>query len=385
MRFFNFLLNFTICFAIVTFCQFSNIQQAFCEEIQPITVDNEPYEIQLELNEPNIAEAAEVKEGWIEKIFSEDSAILKLDTKYIQNFRLNGAVQMLTDANYPTEGSGYTKFKFLDTHLWFTGDLNETTNFKVMFNPLRDVSGYDGFQTIFSDVYIQTKTSDNTKLLIGQNRVPIGMGGCASQYDLRFIYRPSISTIFSNARAFGAQHTGDFKYLNYNVGFYDSARFMTDMFKGAETIGWVNFKPLANFGDKYGTLLVGAGAQHGKKDYTYTVLGGYAGYEYKKFAAEFEYSHADGYNGTYNSNNKAGGFYADVRYFVHPKVQLLVGYDQLQPNLSLNHDRVNSYLLGLNYYIRGNRVKIASNYIFTQNPNGGPDINRFLVMTQLLF
>lgn len=325
-----------------------------------------------------------------DKVFKESVSVDKIEFKaekhkLIENLKLNGAVQAFFDYSQPTDrANGSFNFTFLDTHLWVTGKaLNENTDFKIMFNPLRDVAGYDGFKTIFSDVYIQTKTSEKTKVLIGQSRTPIGIDGSLGQYELPFVHRSQIARNFSNIRALGVKHTGSFDYVDYNVGVYDSTRFMQNLAQGTEFTGWVNVKPLAKH-EKYGKLVAGGGVNTGKRYNSYTVLGGYLGYEYKKFSANFEYSHADGSNGTYNSTKKAEGYYGTVGYFVHPKVQILGRYDFFDPNRDISKNNSKEYTLGMNYYIKGEKLKLVANYIFHQNDMTA-DSNKFLLMTQILF
>lgn len=322
----------------------------------------------------------------VDEVFNDEKNSIKLETKFINNLKLNGAVQAFIDYNQPVrENSGSLNFTFLDTHLWFTGNiLNESTDFKVMFNPLRDVDGYGGVQTILSDVYIQTKMSQNTKLLIGQSRTPIGVDGSLSQYSLPFVHRSQIARNFSNIRALGVKYMGNYKYADFNVGVYDSTRLLNDLFQGAETTAWANFKPLAGKEEKYGKLNLGTGINHGKREYDYTVAGLYAGYEYRRFSANIEYSHADGSNGTYNRQNKADGLYGTVAYFVHPKVQLLARYDVFDPNINKHHDKSEEYTLGVNYFLKGEKIKLVANYVF-KNCENTINSNKFLLMTQVLF
>lgn len=380
MKFFKILSKIKICFVFVTVLI---ICPAFGEESKPAKEAQEPYEINLEYEEDAFVED-EHKDN-VDAVFNDEKNAIKLETHLIDNLKLNGAVQAFLDYSQPTHGSdGSLNFTFLDTHLWLTGNvLNESTNFKLMLNPLRDIDGYNGFQTILSDVYIETKTSQNTKLLIGQSRTPIGIDGSLSQYSLPFVHRSQIARTFSNIRALGVKYTGDYKYVDYNVGIYDSTRLLNDLFQGAETTAWVNFKPLASK-EKFGKMNIGTGINHGRHDSTYTVAGAYVGYEYKKFSANMEYSHAEGYNGTYNKPNDAQGFYGTVAYFIHPKVQLLARYDFFDSERKKSNNNSEEYTLGINYFLKGEKIKLVANYVF-KNSEAMQNSNKFLLMTQLLF
>lgn len=382
MKFLELFKKFLICFIFVTIGPLATAEPAFCEELKTPEDDSEPYEINLEYEEDAFVE--DENKAHVDEVFVDEKNAIRLETRLIDNLKFNGAVQAFVDYSQPTRGNGHLNFTFLDTHIWFTGNiLNESTNFKVMFNPLRDVDGYSGFQTIFSDVYVETKTSQNTKLRLGQGRTPIGVDGALSQYSLPFVHRSQIARNFSNIRALGVMHTGNYKYVDYNIGIYDSTRLLNDLFQGAETTGWINFKPLAGT-EKYGKMKVGTGINHGRRDFTYTVAGAYAGYEYKKFSANVEYSHADGYNGCYNKQNDAQGLYGTVAYFVHPKVQLLARYDVFQPDRHKRHNNSEEYTFGINYFLKGEQIKLVANYIFKKS-DFAQNSNKFLLMPQLLF
>src|SRR5574344_76154 len=377
-------------FLILTLLFVTNPAFAITEdtELQPRDYNENSTEANQEYAEESFVD--DITKSDSDKAFNEKIECPKIElcaekNKLVDNLKLNGAVQAFFDYSQPTDSAdGSFNFTFLDTHLWVTGNpINENTNFKIMFNPLRDVSGYGGLKTIFSDVYIQTKTSQHTKLLIGQSRTPIGIDGSLGQYTLPFVYRSQIARNFSSIRALGIKHTGSYDFVDYNIGLYDSTRFLQNLAQGTEFTGWVNFKPLAKK-PQYGKLVAGTGVNTGKRFNSYTVLGTYLGYEYKKFSANFEYADADGYNGTYNSTNKANGYYGTVAYFVHPKLQVLGRYDFYNPNKYVPKDNCREYTVGLNYYIKGEKIKLVANYIFHQNDNKN-NSNIFLLMTQLLF
>lgn len=256
------------------------------------------------------------------------------------------------------------------------------SDFKFMFNT-RQLNNLKYLQGFLSDNYIATNKIPHHRLLVGNSRTPIGMEGGASSYTLPFINRSQISRNFGSIRAFGTKLVGDFDLVEYNLGLYSSDRYFREFFPGVEFTGWVNLKPLGKTDGKYGKLVVGGGLNAGKNDTTYTVGGAYAGYEYKKFSANFECAIADGYNGPVQSQNKASGFYSTVAYKITPKLQLLARFDQFDPNRDFDGDMRREYTAGLNYYIRGEALRLILNYVFYENENQ-QNGNRIFFATQIL-
>ena len=123
----------------------------------------------------------------------------------------------------------------------------------------------------------------------------------------------------------------------------------------------------------------------GSRNNSYTVKGAYIGYEYKKLWINFEYADADGYNGPvgYSVDKKAKGFYSTLAYRITPKVQLLLRYDQFDPNKELANNNKKEYVAGINYFIKGQGLKLVFNYVFCQNQSA-KDSHKLILGTQIL-
>lgn len=185
-------------------------------------------------------------------------------------------------------------------------------------------------------------------------------------------------------RKVGARVKGNYDYIEYDLGGYSSDVYFTSFFPGAEFAGWASIKPLAKLdSEKYGVLKLGGGITTGQRHGDYFVSGAYAGYERQKFSADFEWAKADGYNGARGfSSNKAEGFYTTLGYKITPKLQLVTRYDQFKPNVDLSVVK-REYSAGMNYFIKGQALKVMLNYIFCQN-NTSKDSHRILLGTQVL-
>ena len=261
---------------------------------------------------------------------------------------------------------------------------DNNADFRIMLNlPTRQTRNV--MQSLFADVYVGTNKIPHHRIMVGNTRPPVGYEGGASPYVLPFVARSQISRNFGTVRKLGARVNGDYSYMDYDLGVYSSDTYFQEFFPGAEFIGWVNFKPLAKNEDKYGKLKIGGGIDTGHRDNNFMVAGAHIGYEYKRFSADFEWAQGNGYNGTagYSSNKHADGFYATLAYMLTQKLQLLVRYDQFDPDRHIANNNKREYTAGFNYFVKGQGFKIMLNYVFCQNDNS-KDSHRIILGTQIL-
>ena len=256
-------------------------------------------------------------------------------------------------------------------------------DFRIMLNPTPQ-SQRPFMQNFIQDAYIATNRIPHHRIILGNTRPAVGYEGSQSPYTLPFINRSQISRNFGTVRKFGLRVVGNYDFVDYDLGALSSDTFFSSFFPGAEFDGWVNFKPLAKTDGKYGKLVTGGGITAGKRHSDFFVAGAYAGYEYKKFTTRFEWAHSNGSNGLAGlTTNKATGFYTTVAYKITPKVQVLFRYDEFDPNTDIAHNKSREYTTGINYFIKGQAVKLILNYIFCQNQSR-PDSHKILVGTQFL-
>ena len=263
------------------------------------------------------------------------------------------------------------------------GDLKDkNTDFKLQFN-FKPVEGQNFLQGFITDAYIMNTAIPNHKIIVGNSRNQVGVDGGASSYTLPFAARSQIARNFGNTRALGVRVVGNYSLADYSLALNSSDRYFHEFFAGPEFTGWLNFKPLGLTDGRYGHLVLGTGLNAGHRDESYTVGGAYIGYSYKKFAANAEYSIADGYNGRNFSSNKATGFYTTVSYRLTKKLHVLARYDQFDPNRDISGDLRREYTAGLNYFIKGQALRLILNYVFCDNENA-EDSHRVILGTQIL-
>ena len=106
--------------------------------------------------------------------------------------------------------------------------------------------------------------------------------------------------------------------------------------------------------------------------------------EDKNFYANFEWGKADGYNGAKTLTSKqAEGLYTTVGYRITPKLQFITRYDEYKPDLDYLADIRREYTAGINYFIKGQAVKLMLNYVFCQN-DVKDDSHRLILGTQFM-
>ncbi len=232
------------------------------------------------------------------------------------------------------------------------------------FNFSRNTNYSNDFFEKISFLFLDKKINKNQNILLGEMRVPIGIEGGIPSSTLKLVSRSQIARTYGNYVSNGIQNTGKYKYIDYNIGFYDASRFLNNNFDGYEFASLITFKPLEKFNGKYGSLKIGGSIDTGDSENAFTITGAHASYNYKKFYADFEYLYANGNSGVYYGQGRSHGFYTTVSYFIHPKIELLGRYDFFQ-NLS-NNNVSQEYTAGISYFFNP-QTKLMLNYVFAKN------------------
>ena len=259
---------------------------------------------------------------------------------------------------------------------------NSKTDFKVGFNP-KPQKDLNYIQSFIADAYIVNNNIPHHRVVIGYSRNQVGREGGSSSYILPFVTRSQIARNFGSTRALGVRLVGNYSLADYNLAFNSSDRYFRTPFAGPEFTGWLDIKPLGKTDGRYGKLVLGGGLNAGHNKTTYTVGSAYIGYKYKNLWTNFEYGIADGYNGARVSINKAEGFNYTLGYKIHPRLQLIARYDQFDPNKNIANDQKREYTAGINWFIKGQSVRMILNYIFCDNQNT-EDSHRIILGTQLV-
>lgn len=308
------------------------------------------------------------------------------ENSLIERTHVWGAFNGYWDYRINESSDNDSLFGFNALNIGIDGDFkNNSADFRIMMGIIPQ-SHRNMTKNMFSDVYIGTNKIPHHRVMFGHIRPKVGMEGGNSAYTLPFLYRSQIARTYGQARRVGARIIGDYSLIDYEFGGYDSDTYFNSFFSGAEFVGWVNFKPLGLTDGKYGSLKIGGGIDAGHRVDGFCVTGAYIGYDYKNFFANFEWASADGSNGGtsgYQNLNRSTGFYTTVGYRITPKLQIVARYDEFDPDKRIKHNNSREYSLGLNYFIKGQALRLILNYMFCQN-DSAKDSHRIMLGTQIL-
>lgn len=335
--------------------------------------------VELEKESLNLGEfgnyLADVYYGKVEnaspalKLFSKEG--LKFENSFINSVKIHFLYSGDLSYIHTEHASDQTKYQFVSIEPKISANFNDNKT-QAMFNInfTSDIPGYKHkFAQMLRMVYISHRITPEQMIVFGQyTRVPTTYDGSGSLFGQDAFYKTQLGRNFGNTMSVGVRNIGNYKYLDYDIGLYDSTRFMQDFGKGLDFTGYIMLKPFADFRETAGDFRLGAGYNIGKYNISYNQYSFFAGYDYKKFHAKVEYAAADGYNGVYESRNSAEGMYATLAYDLTPKLTILGRYDVFDSNIHTANNTTNEYTIGLIYKPFEN-IKFLLNYVTTNGRN----------------
>lgn len=258
---------------------------------------------------------------------------------------------------------------------------DDKTKLNVSYNFVRNLDYDNHFFQKFSNLYVDHNFTKNQAIRVGNARVPVGIEGGMSSSKILLIKRGQMYRNFADARSFGVRNIGKYKYAEYDIGWYDSSRFMNKMFQGSEFAGNVAVKPLAKFDGKYGDLKLGTSIDVGDAQHAnhYSVYTAYAQYKKDKFYWDFEYAHANGSGGKYIDDTDGQGFFTTVAYKVTPKIELLGRYDYYKDFSKSNPSQ--EFTAGVNFY-NNPHCKLVLNYVYKMAEKSSSDSHKIYIGTR---
>jgi len=325
----------------------------------------------------------------IENTNSPSSLLSEPLTKHFENGPMEsihtwGVFQGNFDTTMTEGENGNTNFNPALVNVLFDGTFKGgKENFRLMLDPSHQ-HNRPFMQQFIQDAYFKTHRIPHHTILIGNSRTGTGYEGAQSPYTLPFLNRSQISRNLANIRKTGLRVKGNYSLVDYDFGGYSSDTFFSEFMPGIEFDGWVNVKPLARTNNRYGKLTTGGGIVSGTRHTTdYFVGGTYIGYEYKKFWTRMEYAVSDGSNGGSGLTNKRRqGWYVTLGYHITKKLEILTRYDEFDPDKTISNNKQREYTAGINYYLKGQALKIILNYIYCQN-EAKANSHRFLTGIQI--
>lgn len=303
----------------------------------------------------------------------------------LESMHLWAAVQMNVNTNIPQDSDVDNTFRVGLINPIIDGKFKGgKEDFRIMLDPTPQ-NKRPFMQQFVQDLYVETHRIPHHTVLIGNSRPGVGIEGAQSPYTLPLANRSQISRNLANVRKFGVRVRGDYSLVDYDFGGYSSDTYFSEFVPGVEFDGWLNFKPLAKTNGKYGKITTGGGIVSGHRHSTdYFVAGAYVGYEYKKLWMRAEYADSDGSNGGDGLTKKRRqGWYVTLGYHINKKLEAILRYDEFDPDKKISNNNQREYTAGLNYYIKGQALKLILNYVYCQNESK-PDSHRIIVGTQIV-
>lgn len=302
----------------------------------------------------------------------------------VEKLHLWGTLGTNMDANFPQGDDSTVDYNVHNINVLLDGKLRSG---KEDFSLMLDITPMHKtfFKAFIQDAYIQTHRMPHHSLLVGNSRPYVGYEGAQSPYTLPLMTRSQISRHFGAVRKAGVRLKGNYTYASYDLGAYSSDTFFTEFMPGTEFDGWINFKPLAKLDKRYGELIAGGGLVSGdRNNKDFLVSGAVLGYEYKRIWFRSEYAISDGSNGATGFNDrKREGWYATLGYHLTPRVELVARYDEFDNDRNIKNNNRREYTAGMNYYVKGQALKLILNYIYAQTQNQ-LDSHKLLLGTQLI-
>ena len=212
----------------------------YCSAIEEVIPESENEVIQLELDE-NQDKLQFEKKYPEKKVYFDEHDMLKLhmDGYFLKELKLGAVYSGQLGINFlqePTKTNIDYDSNFLD--LSVEGKFkDDKTSFKVNINPVRYVPHKNFMATLWQDIWVKHEFNKNQSVQAGYFRTPNGHEGSISSYVQDFASRSQIARTFANARATGIRNSGNYKYFEYDLGIFDSARYFDTFFDGLKLWG----------------------------------------------------------------------------------------------------------------------------------------------------
>lgn len=302
-----------------------------------------------------------------------------------EKLHLWGSLQTNMLADFPQGDDVDTTYRVNNINVLLDGKLKGGKEYFGLMLDVSPQSNYSFMKRVIQDAYIQTRRVANHAILFGNTRPGVGMEGEQSPYTLPLWSRSQIAKHFSAVRKVGLKVKGNYSLAEYDFGGYSSDTYFSEFMPGGEFDAWVNIKPFGKTDGKYGKMIAGGGVSAGERhDVEYMVSGAHLAYQYKKIWLRTEYANADGSNGaTGLTDKKREGWNATLGYYLNKKLEVIARYDEFDADKKVAHSNIREYTAGMNYYIKGQAMKLVLNYIYCQTQNK-LDSHKLLLGTQLL-
>ncbi len=307
------------------------------------------------------------------------------------------------DSRFPATGED--RFYLRRARLNATGAFAEQFDFRLEFDLAGTLGSTNGLRAQMTDGYVNWNRYAFANVRAGQFKTPFGFEQLYADPRLLTIERSLVNDRLTLSRQLGAQVGGELldKRLSYAVGVFngngvnnsanDNSKFLwagrlaVTPWKGSGPAAWSvggnvfqsedTSLSLPDLGFEAGLF---SGKRHGYGVDSQVEIGPVS------FWAEYLRVRFEPTNRRPAASFDSDGWYAQAGVFLVPKkLQAVIKYETFDPSRSIASNEVSTGTAGLNYYIKGNNLKLQLDYMRTDLPGNSDAQNKILLRLQALF
>lgn len=301
------------------------------------------------------------------------------------------------------------RFLIRRARLTVSGAFTENFDFKLEGDfGANSVSEQTGYRAGISDVFINWNRYAFANVKLGQFKTPFGFEQLMADPKYVSIERSLANDRLTDSRQIGVGVSGDFlsKRLSYSVGAFNGTA-VNNSFNDNDNFmfaGRVNGTPvLVKLGEEELQWTVGVngitahevGVTRSGFGFTGNLftgerygLGVDTQLKWGLFGLSAEYlrNHFEPTGGVPATSFDAAGWYVCGSAYVWPKkLQALVKFEQFDPRLGVTGNTSDTWTVGLNYYVKGDDVKLSANYLLGDPSGLADNQSRILTRVQVAF
>ena len=315
------------------------------------------------------------------------------------------SLNYLSESNAPGGTRGIDTFRLRRGEIRLTAPaITDRISGTVMFDPAKTTTGRlasgatagninirarDNLLQEIQISYTLDKSAHQSDVLdVGQYKIPIGYESLLPTGELPNVERALIFTQrdpftdsgYGDVRDTGIQLRGTSGQFDYRLGVFNgfgdrqNALALTDT---KAILGRLAFR-LKNSGLQVGVSggygRTGVDTTNALNQPTRRLYNGFAAYKKDRLTLIGEYLRGDAQTVTdtsgANLTRNIDGYYGHIGYFIRQRLEATLRYDHFNSNRDISNADLTDYILGLNYYIKGNNAKIQTNLVRRQGHNG---------------
>lgn len=318
------------------------------------------------------------------------------------------------DSRFPATGED--RFYLRRARMNATGTFAEQLDFRVEFDLAGTLGSTNGLRAQMTDGYVNWNHYAGAQIRAGQFKTPFGFEQLYPDPRLLTMERSLANDRLTLNRQLGAQLWGDLldKHVSYAVGVFNgngvnnsandngkflwAARLSATPWKGELFGGPASWAIGGNYFESEDTALslldlnLDSTPTTADKDGLFT--GKRHGYGFDSqletgpFSLWVEYldNHLEPTDAKPFAEFDADGWYVQAGVFLMPKkLQAVAKYETFDPSRRLSNDDTSTVTLGLNYYIKGNNLKLQLDYLHTDPPGRLETQNKLMMRLQAWF